>query len=40
MQSFKDEFELPGGDVPIAPAVPGDVLFVGETKDYYVTETI
>ena len=38
LQSFKDEFELPGGDVPITPAVPGDVLCGGEPKDY-VTET-
>jgi hypothetical protein len=38
LQSFKDEFELPGGDVPITPAVPGDVLRGGEPKDY-VTET-
>jgi len=26
LQSFTDEFKLPGGDFPITSAVPGDVL--------------
>jgi len=34
LQSFVDEFDLPKGDTPVTPAVPGDVLRRGEPKDY------
>jgi hypothetical protein len=30
LQSFTDEFELPGGGVPMTPAVPGRVLQRGD----------
>ena len=32
LQSFTDEFKLPGGDFPITPAVPGDVLRQGDPE--------
>ena len=32
LQSFTDEFKLPGGDFPITPAVPGDVLRHGDPE--------
>jgi hypothetical protein len=33
LQSFTDEFELPEGNCPNTPAVPGDVLRKGEPED-------
>jgi hypothetical protein len=33
LQSFADEFELPKGDNPITPAVPGDVLRKGKSTE-------
>jgi len=32
LQSFTDEFSLPGGDYPITPAVPGDVQRCGDPE--------
>ncbi len=32
LQNFTDEFKLPGGDFPITPAVPGDVLRHGDPE--------
>jgi hypothetical protein len=38
LQSYNDEFDLPNGDKPNTPAVPGSVLLRGDAKDNVKTE--
>ena len=38
LQSYTDEFELPGGETPKTPAIPGQVLRKGENPEDNVSE--